>query len=68
MAGRKPCPICAKPPSPSPAHAHAPFCSQGCRDRDLLRWLGEGYAIPAATPPGDEQWDEDGLDSMRTPD
>ena len=23
-----------------------PFCSQGCRDRDLLRWLGEGYRIP----------------------
>jgi endogenous inhibitor of DNA gyrase (YacG/DUF329 family) len=25
---------------------HAPFCSRSCKDRDLLRWLGEGYRIP----------------------
>jgi endogenous inhibitor of DNA gyrase (YacG/DUF329 family) len=25
---------------------HAPFCSRGCKDRDLLKWLGEGYRIP----------------------
>ena len=24
----------------------APFCSRGCKDRDLLKWLGEGYKIP----------------------
>jgi endogenous inhibitor of DNA gyrase (YacG/DUF329 family) len=44
----KPCPICRKPPSPE----HAPFCSRGCKDRDLLRWLDEGYRIPgpAADP------------------
>ncbi len=46
--------------------AHKPFCGQGCRDRDLLNWLGEGYRVPgpAADPdaaaPGD-----DGLDSER---
>jgi endogenous inhibitor of DNA gyrase (YacG/DUF329 family) len=39
---------------------HAPFCSRGCRDRDLLKWLGEGYAIPAR-PTDDE--DAEGLDS-----
>ena len=38
----KPCPLCAKPAQPD----HAPFCSRGCKDRDLLKWLGEGYAIP----------------------
>ena len=59
MARSKPCPLCGK----QPATAYAPFCSQGCRDRDLLKWLGEGYAIPVATSPGEEQ---DGLDS--TPD
>ena len=48
------CPICDKPVKPE----HKPFCSRGCRDRDLLQWLSEGYAIPAR--PGD---DEDGLDS-----
>jgi endogenous inhibitor of DNA gyrase (YacG/DUF329 family) len=33
---------------------HAPFCSRGCKDRDLLKWLGEGYKIagPPATPDG----------------
>ena len=24
----------------------APFCSRGCKDRDLLKWLGGGYKIP----------------------
>jgi len=43
----KPCPLCGKPP----ADAHAPFCSRGCKDRDLLKWLGEGYRIPG--PPAD---------------
>ncbi|WP_353203865.1 DNA gyrase inhibitor YacG [Sphingomonas sp.] len=56
MARSKPCPLCGKPSSV----AHAPFCSQGCRDRDLMQWLGEGYAIPVSTPPGEEQ---DGLDT-----
>jgi uncharacterized protein len=46
----KSCPICGKPPSVE----HAPFCSRGCKDRDLLKWLGEGYRIagPAAPPGG----------------
>ncbi|PTS76058.1 DNA gyrase inhibitor YacG [Sphingomonas sp. HMWF008] len=56
MARSKPCPLCGKAPSAS----HAPFCSQGCRDRDLMQWLSEGYAIPVSTPPGEE---EDGLDT-----
>ena len=43
----KPCPLCGEPPSP----ADAPFCSRGCKDRDLLKWLGDGYAIPG--PPAD---------------
>ena len=46
------CPLCRQP---STAQA-APFCSQGCRDRDLLNWLGEGYKLPG--PPADP-----GLDS-----
>jgi hypothetical protein len=48
----KGCPLCGKPP----AAEHAPFCSRGCKDRDLLQWLGEGYRIPG--PPADP-----GLDS-----
>ncbi|URW74504.1 DNA gyrase inhibitor YacG [Sphingomonas donggukensis] len=60
-ATRNLCPLC-RAPAQAP---HAPFCSQGCRDRDLLQWLGEGYRIPgpAADPFGDP-----GLDSPGTPD
>ena len=49
----KNCPLCGKPP----VKEHAPFCSRGCKDRDLLRWLDEGYKI--AGPPAEPQ----GLDS-----
>ncbi|MEO6093414.1 MAG: DNA gyrase inhibitor YacG [Novosphingobium sp.] len=47
------CPICGKPRAPE----HTPFCSSRCRDRDLVNWLAEGYAIPA--PPSDEDAQED---------
>ncbi len=46
--------------------AHGPFCGQGCRDRDLLNWLGDGYRVPG--PPADEsdlQKSDAGLDSER---
>jgi len=47
-AKAKPCPICKKPGSED----HSPFCSARCRDRDLARWFGNGYAVPGrpATP------------------
>ncbi len=51
MSRQPECPICAKPA----VAAHAPFCSQGCRDRDLLNWLDERYAVPAR--PSDEEVD-----------
>jgi uncharacterized protein len=55
---RKSCPLCGKPE----AAEHAPFCSRGCKDRDLLKWLGEGYGI--AGPPADPgRVDSDGSDS-----
>lgn len=56
------CPLCGKPASA----AHKPFCGQGCRDRDLLNWLGEGYRV--AGPPADPDAGlsgDDGLDSER---
>lgn len=53
MATREKCPICKK----VTVAEHAPFCSRGCKDRDLLKWLGEGYAFPG--PPAET----DGLDS-----
>ncbi|WP_375271827.1 DNA gyrase inhibitor YacG [Sphingomonas sp.] len=47
------CPICSAPATPE----HAPFCTRGCKDRDLLQWLGEGYRIPGP------RVDEEALDS-----
>ena len=56
------CPLCGKPASST----HKPFCSQGCRDRDLLKWLGEGYRMPGpAADPDLPAPGEDGLDSER---
>jgi hypothetical protein len=51
------CPVCGKPRSAQ----HKPFCGQGCRDRDLLQWLGDGYRI--AGPAGDPDAPAIGLDS-----
>lgn len=48
MSALPKCPLCRHPA----AEAHAPFCSARCRDRDLLNWLGEAYAVPG--PPADE--------------
>lgn len=39
---RDACPICGKPT----ALDFKPFCSRGCKDRDLLQWLAEGYRVP----------------------
>ena len=46
VSGRK-CPICGKPRSVE----HAPFCSLRCRDRDLVQWLADGYAVPGPAQP-----------------
>ena len=53
----KTCPLCGEPE----VQEFAPFCSGGCKDRDLLKWLGEGYRIPgpAADP---ERVDSEGHD------
>jgi hypothetical protein len=53
----KACPLCGKPEHPE----HVPFCSRGCKDRDLLNWLGEGYRI--AGPPADDETSPGRVDS-----
>lgn len=50
------CPLCGKPAD----SAHRPFCSRGCKDRDLLQWLGEGYRLPGE-PAGPEGLDRPDL-------
>ena len=43
------CPTCKKPT----VQEFRPFCSRGCRDRDLINWMDEGYKIPV--PPSAEE-------------
>lgn len=38
----RPCPLCGKPR----VQQYRPFCSRGCRDRDLNAWFGEDYRAP----------------------
>jgi uncharacterized protein len=55
-SSNKRCALCGKPA----VQSHAPFCSQGCRDRDLLNWLGEGYRVPG--PPAEDMSGNSGVD------
>lgn len=56
---RKGCPICDAPTDP----AFRPFCSRGCKDRDLLQWMNDGYRLPgAAIDPDDVEGAQSGLD------
>jgi endogenous inhibitor of DNA gyrase (YacG/DUF329 family) len=65
MAKTDSCAICGKPA----ILEYKPFCSRGCKDRDLLNWLGNGYRIPgAAVDPDDLAGAQSGLDSMADPD
>ena len=44
------CPICGT----KSETAYRPFCSARCRDVDLGRWLGGGYAIAGGQADADE--------------
>jgi len=50
MSIKHQCPVCRKPT----VTEFRPFCSRGCRDRDLVKWLDEGYRVPVR-PSGDEE-------------
>lgn len=50
------CPLCGKPAVDAES---VPFCSPLCRDRDLLKWFGEGYRLPGR--PATEEGDDTGL-------
>ncbi len=57
MASLAKCPLCGKPAS----NDARPFCSRGCKDRDLINWLDGRYAVA-----GSED-DHSGLDSEADP-
>lgn len=43
------CPLCRKPS----VMEYRPFCSRGCKDRDLINWMDEGYRVP--TVPAEDE-------------
>jgi endogenous inhibitor of DNA gyrase (YacG/DUF329 family) len=61
VAKRDGCPICGR----AIELEFKPFCSRGCKDRDLLQWLGEGYRVPGEPVDPNAQ---SGLDSTRDAD
>ncbi|CAN1494650.1 zinc-binding protein [Sphingomonadaceae bacterium] len=52
------CPLCGKPQ----VAESKPFCSQGCKDRDLLKWLDEGYRVPAPLADYEDSFGSEGAD------
>ena len=59
MAKRDGCPICGSATHPD----YKPFCGRGCKDRDLLQWLGEGYRLPGGAADPESQSGLDSADS-----
>jgi uncharacterized protein len=59
------CPICKA----ETVHESRPFCSKRCKDIDLSRWLGDGYAIAGGNGDADEDGDDGnaGRDAKRDP-
>ena len=48
------CPVCGQ----AVTDEFRPFCSAGCKDRDLLQWLGDGYKIPGPAVSPDDLADQ----------
>ena len=55
------CPICGAARSV----AFRPFCSRGCRDRDLIGWFSDDYRVPVTTPPEPGELDASTQDAFR---
>lgn len=45
------CPICNAPS----LQEFTPFCSQHCKNIDLVKWLNEDYRIPVNNPEDEEK-------------
>ena len=48
------CPTCDRQSDPKKSES-LPFCSERCRQIDLVRWLGEKHALPTVPREEDEQ-------------
>ncbi len=59
-SGQTRCPICERrPPDEAEFRRYRPFCSQRCRQVDLLRWVDGRYAIVQELRMDEEQLSED---------
>jgi endogenous inhibitor of DNA gyrase (YacG/DUF329 family) len=56
--GTAACPLCGQ----SAEARFRPFCSKGCRDRDLLNWLGDAYRVPG--PPADPEGEQEPMSGL----
>lgn len=56
------CPTCKKEVVWSKEATFRPFCSERCRLIDLGAWADGSYAIPSATPPDENDFEEEGSD------
>jgi endogenous inhibitor of DNA gyrase (YacG/DUF329 family) len=55
------CPTCGT----LSAQPYSPFCSERCASVDLGNWFSGKYAVPAVTPPDEEELDAI-IDAMET--
>ena len=55
MIRQQDCPICGQPVSAEPAQQSTffPFCSERCRNVDLLRWAKGRYSIVEPADPAE---------------
>ena len=58
MSPPRPDPLCVRCGKPQ-VSAFAPFCSAGCKDRDLLDWFGERHVLPGGETLLDNDASED---------
>jgi hypothetical protein len=54
------CPLCGRATMPR----FRPFCSAGCRDRDLLAWLDGRRVVPGGDPEAAGPGEGDGPDPL----
>jgi uncharacterized protein len=50
------CPVCS---NRLETVSHKPFCSERCRNKDLLNWLSDGYAIAGHEGPDENATSDD---------
>jgi len=55
-----PCPRCKKSITYDKTSPFRPFCSQGCKDNDIINWADGNYAMPG--PPAEP---EEIIDALR---